>query len=143
MDRFDLRGHLGLSTKVIAATWHEDAGCWEVEFQTLRSGHRFKRTFTVVISATGIFSRPKYPEINGMDSFSGASWHTGKWDWTFDLTGKQVAVIGNGCSGCQVIPAIAPKVRRLTHLARSKQWLFERVSIALTSIARLLYEVLS
>lgn len=128
VDRFDIRPHLRLSTRVLGATWDESTGTWEVEFQQVRSGHQYKRSFTVLVSACGIFARPKYPNINGVDKYQGVSWHTGKWDWSFDINGKRVAVIGNGCSGCQVIPAIAPKVQHLTHFARSKQWLFERVT---------------
>lgn len=136
VDRFGLRSHLTLSTKVISATWDEPAELWEVEFQNVLTKHTYTRSFRVVVSACGIFANPKLPKIEGIEKFQGASWHTGKWDWSYDITNKRVAVIGNGCSGCQVIPAIAPKVKHLTHLARSKQWLFARVGPR----SRMLYE---
>lgn len=128
VDKFDLRGHFTLSTTVVGATWDENTSLWNVEFQHVRSGHRYTRRFKAVVSACGIFARPKFPAIEGMNRFNGKSWHTGKWDWSCDITGKRVVVIGNGCSGCQVIPAVAPRVKQITHLARSKQWMFERVS---------------
>lgn len=127
VDNNNLRGHLTLSTKVIGATWLASLGVWEVELQNVRNGHTYKRRFRAVVSATGIFANPKWPNIKGLDTFQGAAWHTGNWDWSHDVTDKRVALVGNGCSGCQVIPAIAPKVKHLTHFARSKQWLFARV----------------
>jgi len=48
--------------------------------------------------------------------------HTSRWPQGADLSGKRVAVIGNGASGMQVAPAIADEVRSLTLFARSKQW---------------------
>lgn len=127
VDRFDLRNHLILSTAVVSATWDESTACWEVTFKHQKSGYTYRRRFRVLISACGIFSRPLFPTISGMETFKGASWHTGRWDWSYDLSGKKVVVIGNGCSGSQVVPAIAPKVEKITHITRSKQWLFDRV----------------
>lgn len=128
VDRFDLRPHLTLSTSVIGADWNEDLELWEVHFQNAATGYQYTRRFQVVVSACGIFSRPKFPDILGMDTFKGKSWHSGRWESSVDLSGKKVAVIGNGCSGSQLIPAIAGKVQKVVHFARSKQWLFERVS---------------
>ena len=34
--------------------------------------------------------------------------HSAKWDSTYDLTGKTVAVVGGGSSAVQVIPSIQP-----------------------------------
>lgn len=42
------------------------------------------------------------------------------------LTHKQ-AVIGNGCSGAQVVPAMAQKAGFVQHYARSPQWYHARV----------------
>lgn len=127
IDRFNIRPHLCLATSALGARWDSKNGTWEVEFQHVKTGHRFKRRFKLLVTACGIFARPKYPQIPGIETFKGRSWHSGSWDWKFDISGKKVAVIGNGCSGCQIIPAIAPKVQEVTHFARSKQWFFPRV----------------
>lgn len=39
-----------------------------------------------------------------------------------DLKGKVVAVIGNGSTGIQIVPAIQPYVKKLIHLIRSPTW---------------------
>lgn len=35
--------------------------------------------------------------------------HTAAWPESFDVDGKTVAVIGNGASGVQALPQIAPR----------------------------------
>ncbi|OQU95626.1 hypothetical protein CLAIMM_01808 [Cladophialophora immunda] len=141
IDRFSLRGHLTLSTAVVGAVWIEKLGLWEVEFKN-ETGYQYKRRFNLVISACGIFSRPKYPDIPGMDTFKGRSWHSGAWDWNVSLADKRVAVVGNGCSGCQIIPAIAPRAKQVTHFARSKQWLFDRPNQPYSAFSKWLYRTI-
>ena len=39
---------------------------------------------------------PREPNIPGIKDFQGKMMHSARWDWTYDLKGKKVAVIGNG-----------------------------------------------
>lgn len=39
---------------------------------------------------------PKWPDITGVDSFSGKTMHSARWDWSYDVTDKKVAMLGNG-----------------------------------------------
>lgn len=50
----------------------------------------------------------KWPEVEGLNDFQGPLIHTAAWPKEFDYTGKTVAVIGNGASGVQLLPAIQP-----------------------------------
>ena len=75
-----------------------------------------------LFSAVGILNIPKYPVIEGLEGFTGEVYHTSRWPEDADLAGKRVAVVGNGASGMQVVPAIADEVAQLTIFARSKQW---------------------
>lgn len=50
----------------------------------------------------------KWPEVEGLDDFKGSLIHTAAWPKDFDYTNKTVAVIGNGASGVQLLPAIQP-----------------------------------
>lgn len=52
--------------------------------------------------------------------------HTARWRKDVVVDDKEVVVIGNGCSGTQVVPAIAPKVKSLTQFIRSPQFYFPR-----------------
>src|SRR5438445_285971 len=75
-----------------------------------------------LIAATGVFSQPKPPAIDGYETFAGERMHTARWNHDVDLRGKRVAIIGTGASAIQVIPAIAPEVDRLTVFQRTPIW---------------------
>ena len=76
----------------------------------------------MVFSASGIFNPLKVPDIPGLDTFDGPCFHTGNWPADVDLTGKRVAIIGNGASAMQVGPEIQDLVQSLTIFQRSPQW---------------------
>ena len=62
-----------------------------------------------MIMATGNLSTPRVPDIPGLDSFKGKSYHTGLWPHEgVDFTGLRVGVIGTGSSGVQSIPHHRP-----------------------------------
>jgi 4-hydroxyacetophenone monooxygenase len=81
-----------------------------------------------VISAVGHLNRPKLPDIPGMDSFAGPSFHSACWDHDVDYRSKRVAMIGAGASGFQIAPTIAPDVGALTVFQRTAQWMFPNPS---------------
>lgn len=51
-----------------------------------------------LVSAVGQLNVPKWPEITGVDEFSGKTMHSARWDWSYDVTDKKVAMLGNGNS---------------------------------------------
>jgi cyclohexanone monooxygenase len=108
-DRFDLRRHIQLNTRVTAATFDEDANRW-----TIRTDGGESLSARFCIMATGCLSAANIPEIPGLDSFQGKSYHTGCWPHEgVDFTGHRVGVIGTGSSGVQCSPMIA---RQASHL---------------------------
>jgi len=76
----------------------------------------------VVISAAGIFNPPVMPQIEGLDKWEGEKWHTARWPESADLTGKHVAIIGNGASCMQIAPEIQEDVASLTIFQKSVHW---------------------
>ncbi|WP_404366296.1 flavin-containing monooxygenase [Sphingomonas sp. MMS24-J45] len=119
---FGLYDHASFGTKVDRAEWIAAESKWRVT-TTDGGGHSETHEADIVMSAVGILNIPKYPHIPGLDSFTGEVLHTSNWRDDVDLTGKRVAVIGNGASGMQVAPAIADQVAEMTIFARSKQWI--------------------
>lgn len=53
-------------------------------------------------------SKWKWPDVPNISDFQGELVHTAAWPKDFDYKDKTVAVIGNGASGVQVLPAIKP-----------------------------------
>ncbi|KAL0260140.1 hypothetical protein SLS55_005886 [Diplodia seriata] len=63
------------------------------------------------------------PDYPGIKDYKGVLRHSSNWDPTVDLTGKRVAVIGNGASGIQVVPELQKTAAHLDHYARSPTWI--------------------
>ncbi len=108
-------------TTVKKARWQSDTNQWQVTVINA-DGVEEVHYADVVFSAVGILNMPLVPQIDGLQSFKGRVIHTADWPEDVDLTGKRVAVVGNGASAMQVVPAIADQVASLTIFARSKQW---------------------
>ncbi|MDO9562396.1 MAG: NAD(P)/FAD-dependent oxidoreductase [Bradyrhizobium sp.] len=117
-DRFDLRRDIQFRSQVTAAIWTEDTRSWTI---TLQDGSRFRARF--LITAIGPLSAPTLPRIEGVESFTGQSFHTARWPHEpVDFTGKRVAVIGTGATGVQTIQTIAGSVGHLTVFQRTPNW---------------------
>ena len=117
VDKWKLREHLRLNTTIVAAHFDEAAGAWAL---TTDRGDAFSAR--VVLSGVGGLVDPAYPDIEGMDTFSGAMFHTARWNHDFDLHGKRVGVIGTGASAVQVVPSVAPDVAKLSVFQRTAAW---------------------
>jgi cation diffusion facilitator CzcD-associated flavoprotein CzcO len=117
-DRFALRDSIQFNTRVVAAAFDESAANWSV---TADTGEVWTARFVVL--ASGPLSSPNTPKFDGLESFRGEVYHTGKWPQSeVDLSGKRVAVIGTGSSGVQVIPALAKVARQLTVFQRTASY---------------------
>jgi 4-hydroxyacetophenone monooxygenase len=113
--------HTVFSTKVESAHWDESNFKWDI-VAIDPSGKKQIFSAELLFSAVGILNIPKRPQIAGLDSFAGPVVHTSDWPEHLDLAGKRVAVVGNGASAMQLVPAIVDDVAELTIFARSKQW---------------------
>ncbi|MEC9347488.1 MAG: NAD(P)/FAD-dependent oxidoreductase [Pseudomonadota bacterium] len=120
-EHFDLRPHIRFRTEVVSTVWDEAAQRWNVTLRDADGQERVEQA-NVVVSAAGIFNPPVYPEIPGLDSFAGTTFHTSRWPEDLDLTGKHVAIIGNGASAMQICPEIQDKVGKLDIYQRSLHW---------------------
>ena len=91
----------------------------------------FHSVVDFVFACVGPLSRWSWPDIPGLQSFSGTLVHSAAWDgepgeWVKTVeswSDKRVGVIGVGSSALQIIPAIQSKVKGLWNFARGKTWL--------------------
>jgi cation diffusion facilitator CzcD-associated flavoprotein CzcO len=95
-----------------------DGGLWTV---ASKSGATFEAN--VLIAATGVLHHPRIPEIEGLKTFEGLSFHSARWPDGIDLDDRRVGIIGNGSTGVQLVSALAGRARRITHFQRSPQWI--------------------
>lgn len=151
VDRHGLRDRIRFSTTATAATFVDEDDLWCV---ALEDGSEV--TARYLIPATGGLTTPRYPEIEGIEDFTGKTVHTGEWDHDHDLRSERVAVIGTGATSVQLIPAIADEVGHIDVYQRTPIWvlpkldadlsrvgfLFERVP-GLQRLARLMFGMIS
>lgn len=143
-----------MNTDVREARWLEEAQLWEVTLQHLLHGvgdlsehdrvQRIKdhglgavymseekvRT-RVLVSAVGGLVEPKsWPEsITGKSNFQGEIFHSARWRHDVDLKGKNIIVVGTGCSAAQFVPELAKTygAKSVTQVMRSPPWVVPRV----------------
>ena len=120
-DEFDLKESIQFGTDVISTVYQADTQSWEVKVKD-SSGVETTHTANIVISAAGVFNPPAFPDIEGLDTFTGESWHTAEWPADKTIEGKRVVMIGNGATAMQVGPEIQNDVESLTIFQRGPHW---------------------
>lgn len=121
IEKFGLRKKARTNQTVISLSYDKSESLWYVETE---SGEHYSARF--VIDTSGVLANPHTPNIEGADSFRGVQFHAGHWDHSVSYEGKRVGVIGSGCSGAQIVPAIADKVERLSLFMGKAQWILPR-----------------
>ncbi|MFD6856266.1 flavin-containing monooxygenase [Rhodococcus sp. NPDC060090] len=116
-DKHHLRPHLHLGTEVVEAAWNDAAKHWRVETD------RGTYTADILVAAMGPFSEPSVPNLPGLDSFDGATYHSADWNHEHDVAGRRVAVVGTGASAVQFIPRLQPQVEHMTVFQRTPTWI--------------------
>ena len=116
--KYGLYENACLQTEVTGMQWDALASRWVI--QTNRQD-RFKAKF--VIMSNGPLHRPKLPGIEGINSFSGHTFHTSRWDYEYTggdsngalegLRDKRVAIIGTGATAVQCTPHVGEAAKQL------------------------------
>jgi len=85
-DRLDLRKDIRFGAFVEEASWDEATNLWNVR---LADGTHL--TATYLVSGMGVLSQAILPDIEGIETFAGESYHTAHWpEEGVDLKGKRV-----------------------------------------------------
>ena len=100
--------------EVASAAYDETTRSWRL---TTMAGETIETD--VLVTAVGQLSRPSIPDLPGLHSFAGPSFHSAEWDHDVDLAGKRVAVLGTGASAIQFVPGIQPAAGQVIVFQRS------------------------
>ena len=119
--KYALAPHIRFGAEVAHAQYDEPHSVWRV---TLADGTTLSAA--LLISGTGQLSRPAFPNLPGMETFKGHTFHSAHWDHGYALSGKRVAVVGTGASAIQFVPQIAPKAGRLDLYQRTPPWILPK-----------------
>jgi cyclohexanone monooxygenase len=121
-------------TAVEAADWDEAAGHWVV-----RTTAGTVTARDLIVGAGGL-SEPKLPDIEGIGTFQGETFHSARWDHSVDLAGKRVAVIGTGASAIQIVPELQKVVGHLDVYQRTAPYVVPRNDREYTKVERALFK---
>lgn len=117
VEQLGLTDRIRCNTEVLAAEFDDASATWAL---TLNTGETMTADF--VVCATGVLHNPAIPDIEGLADFAGDVVHTARWDDSLVTEGRRIAVIGTGSTGVQVVSALQPAAKHLTHFVRSPQW---------------------
>lgn len=116
---YDLLGSIRFGEEVTGCAFRE--GRWDLETST---GGRDR--VDAVIAATGVLHHPNLPDIDGLDRFEGAAFHSSRWDHDVEIDGRRVGLLGTGSSAVQIVGALVDRVAKLTLFQRTAQWVIRQ-----------------
>jgi cation diffusion facilitator CzcD-associated flavoprotein CzcO len=131
--RFGVMSHVRFGTEMESAEWDEAESRWRLETT------QGPITAEVLIAAQGPLSDPLVPDLPGLDSFEGTTFHSARWDHDHRLDGERVAVVGTGASAIQFVPKIQPLVGQMHVFQRTPPWVMPHPNRAMNDWERRLY----
>ncbi|MFV9453434.1 flavin-containing monooxygenase [Rhodococcus sp. NM-2] len=112
--------HVRFKTELLEAAWDEESRRWLCK--TSEGALRAK----FLILGTGNVHSPSIPNVPGIDTFAGRSFHSSEWPDDFDPAGRRIAVVGTGASAIQFVPEIQPHAKQLVILQRTPPWILPK-----------------
>lgn len=121
--KHDVYKYLKLGHRVDEAEWDDAQSLWHLKVTDVTQQKQSTESFNFVITAIGRFNAWKLPDYPGLDDYRGFLRHTSNWDPSYNPQGKNIAVIGNGASGVQVVPNLQLVAKKVTHFVRNPTWI--------------------
>lgn len=143
--KYGLWRYVRFGSSVEEVKWNEGESKWKVGVRVLGGkdaefGEEYEISADYVVSAVGQLNVPRMPEIEGLEGFKGKIMHSARWDWSYELKDKKVAIIGNGATAAQIIPEIVKEVGELTVHQRTPNWVIPRMDAPIGAWKRGLYK---
>jgi cation diffusion facilitator CzcD-associated flavoprotein CzcO len=133
-DDYGVTGHIRFDTEVTGYDFDDAADEWRVSVAgggTLRA--------QVVVAGPGPLHRPHIPDLPGLETFTGSTFHSARWNHDEDLAGKRVAVIGTGASAVQFIPQMAKSAARVEVFQRTPHWVIPKLDRRISGVEHRLF----
>ncbi len=132
--RFGVLPHVRFGHEVVSARWHDDGLYWTIE----TAGGKQLRA-DVLVAAQGALADPDIPKLPGIETFTGETFHSARWNHAVELAGARVAVVGTGASAIQFVPKIQPLAAQLVLFQRTPPWIMPRLDAPISERAKRLY----
>lgn len=112
-EKLDLSKDIQFNTTVESAKFHPDDNKWLINCSNTQTNANSKVSAKYFILCTGSAWKLHVPKIPGLDKFKGTVYHTSRWEGEQNASqfgSKQIAVIGTGASGVQVVQELGHKL---------------------------------
>ncbi|KAG8624723.1 hypothetical protein KVT40_007790 [Elsinoe batatas] len=143
--KYNLYQHIRFNTFVEEARWDDQALKWRTKVSAVGGSKEaeaspgYEITSDFLVSAVGQLNVPKWPDaIPGLHDFKGKMMHSARWDWSYDLNNKKIAIIGNGATAVQIIPELQKVASNVTVFQRTPNWVVPRQDAEVPTYARTL-----
>lgn len=143
--KWGLFSHIRFNSEVQEGRWDEQSKKWKTKVKvTGAKDSEYIPEYTIasdfLVSAVGQLNYPRYPDIEGRDDFKGKMMHSARWDWSYDLTGKRIAIIGNGATAAQIIPEVVKVAKQVDVYQRTPNWVVFRQDAEVSALWQALYK---
>ncbi|KAJ5760458.1 hypothetical protein N7520_007614 [Penicillium odoratum] len=136
--KYNVYQYLRFQQQVQRAEWLNEEGKWKVTIEHVDGSKKvYEEKLDILINAIGHFNAWKLPDYEGIKDYKGSLFHSSNWNHNVNLKGKNVALIGNGASGLQVLPSIQPIANHVDHYARNPTWIADSFSSGSGGVRRL------
>ncbi|KDN34539.1 hypothetical protein RSAG8_12363, partial [Rhizoctonia solani AG-8 WAC10335] len=124
-----IESRIRFNTEFVSAVWNQKEQNYSLRLRNVNTRQVTQVTAKAVISAVGFFRHPRWPDVPGRETFKGDLFEYMTWNHSVSLSGKRVALIGNGCSGSQILPLISEdSSTTVTNFCRTPSWYIPRDS---------------
>lgn len=137
IDKYGLKPYIRFNTNITGGTFDEASGEWR-----LHTDEDTEVVCRYVVNGMGPLNRAVYPNIEGLETFTGTAFHSSHWDHSYEYHGKRVAVIGTGASAIQIVPALAPDVKQMYVFQRTAPWILPKADRPMTTPEKWLFRAL-
>ncbi|RKL41678.1 hypothetical protein BFJ72_g5570 [Fusarium proliferatum] len=141
-DKYDLPSKMTFGVEVQKCQWIEEKRRWVLGIRDCKTGNVFHHECRFLFAGSGILVTPREIDIPGSENFKGSIFHTSQWRSDVDVSGKNVVVIGNGCTAAQIVPSIVEKTKHLTQIVRAKHWMLPPIDGVYTDSMKSIFKYL-
>jgi cation diffusion facilitator CzcD-associated flavoprotein CzcO len=121
--KYNIYPNISFNKTVTKCDWIESSNRWRIQMRD-SNGALLLHECQILFAGTGQLITPRDLDVPGVENFAGPVMHSARWRPDVEIEDKKIVVFGNGCTGTQLVSAVAPKAQSLTHIVRSKHWIF-------------------
>ena len=126
-DKFHLRPHIRLGMRVVDAERLPEENKWLLSIQDQTTGKLETRKYDKIVEASGRYSVPRTPKIQGIEKFRGTAIHSRAYKNRQQFQGKRVLVLGFGITAAEIAVELVGNASTIYLSHRRGNSIFRRV----------------